>query len=222
MIRVAVVDDEALVRRGLTVLLTMEADVEVVGEAHDGAGAIDLVRRTHPDVVLMDIRMPGTDGLAATRTLTGDPATSATKVLILTTFDLDEHVFAALRAGASGFLPKDTAPEELLRAIRVVAGGDALLAPAVTRRLVEEFVRRAPEPPVRRPPGMDTLTARELEMLRAVAQGLSNAEIAEQLFVSYATVKTHVSSLLAKLDVRDRAQLVVLAYDTGVVVPGGR
>ena len=222
MIRVAVVDDEALVRRGLTVLLTMEADVEVVGEAHDGAGAIDLVRRPHPDVVLMDIRMPGTDGLAATRTLTGDPATSATKVLILTTFDLDEHVFAALRAGASGFLPKDTAPEELLRAIRVVAGGDALLAPAVTRRLVEEFVRRAPEPPVRRPPGMDTLTARELEMLRAVAQGLSNAEIAEQLFVSYATVKTHVSSLLAKLDVRDRAQLVVLAYDTGVVVPGGR
>ena len=222
MIRVAVVDDEALVRRGLTVLLTMEADIEVVGEAQDGAGAIDLVRRTHPDVVLMDIRMPGTDGLAATRTLTADPATAATKVLILTTFDLDEHVFAALRAGASGFLPKDTAPKELLRAIRVVAGGDALLAPAVTRRLVEEFVRRAPEPPVKRPPGLDTLTARELEMLRAVAQGLSNAEIAEQLFVSYATVKTHVSSLLTKLDMRDRAQLVVLAYDAGIVVPGGQ
>ena len=222
MIRVAVVDDEALVRRGLTVLLTMEPDVEVVGEAQDGAGAISLVRRTSPDVVLMDIRMPGTDGLAATRTLTADPATAATRVLILTTFDLDEHVFAALRAGASGFLPKDTAPEELLHAIRVVAGGDALLAPAVTRRLVEEFVRRSPEPPVRRPPGMDALTARELEVLLAVAQGLSNAEIAEQLFVSYATVKTHVSSLLTKLDMRDRAQLVVLAYDTGVVVPGAR
>jgi DNA-binding NarL/FixJ family response regulator len=222
MIRVAVVDDEALVRRGLTVLLTMEPDIDVVGEAQDGAGAISLVRRTQPDVVLMDIRMPGTDGLAATRALIADPATAGTRVLILTTFDLDENVFAALRAGASGFLPKDTAPDELLRAIRVVAGGDALLAPAVTRRLIEEFVRRAPEPPARRPPGLDSLTARELEVLRAVAQGLSNAEIAEQLFVSYATVKTHVSSLLTKLDMRDRAQLVVLAYDAGVVVPGTR
>jgi len=221
MIRVAVVDDEALVRRGLTVLLTLEPDVEVVGEAQDGAGAVDLVRRTHPDVVLMDIRMPGTDGLAATRTLTGDPGTATTKVLILTTFDLDEHVFAALRAGASGFLPKDTAPEELLHAIRVVAAGEALLAPTVTRRLVEEFVRRSPESPVGRPKGFDSLTARELEMLRAVARGLSNAEIAEQLFVSYATVKTHVSNLLTKLDARDRAQLVVLAYDSGVVVARG-
>ncbi len=221
MIRVAVVDDEALVRRGLTLLLTMEPDFEVVGEAQDGAGAVDLVRRTHPDVVLMDIRMPGTDGLAATRTLTGDPATATTRVLILTTFDLDEHVFTALRAGASGFLPKDTAPEELLHAIRVVAGGEALLAPAVTRRLVEEFVRHSPHSPLGRPPGLASLTARELEMLRAVAQGLSNAEIAEQMFVSYATVKTHVSSLLTKLDARDRAQLVVLAYDGGVVVPRG-
>ena len=220
MIRVAVVDDEALVRRGLTVLLTMEPDVEVVGEAQDGAGAVDLVRRTHPDVVLMDIRMPGTDGLAATRTLTGDPATATTKVLILTTFDLDEHVFAALRAGASGFLPKDTAPDELLRALRVVAAGESLLAPGVTRRLIEEFVRRSPSP-TRPPTGLDRLTEREVEVLRSVAAGRSNQEIATDLFVSYGTAKTHVSSLLTKLAARDRAQLVVLAYEAGLVAPGG-
>lgn len=222
MIRVAVVDDEALVRRGLTVLLRMEPDIDVVGEAGDGDAAVALVRREHPDVVLMDIRMPRTDGLTATRTLLADPATAGTRVLVLTTFDLDEHVFAALRAGASGFLPKDTAPEDLLRAIRVIADGEALLAPTVTRRLIEEFVRRAPAPPSRGVVGLDLLTEREVEVLRAVALGRTNAEIAADLFVSYATVKTHVSRLLAKLQARDRAQLVLLAYESGVVVPGGR
>ena len=192
----------------------------MVGEARDGADAITLVRRARPDVVLMDIRMPGTDGLAATRELMADPTTATTRVLILTTFDLDEHVFAAIRAGASGFLPKDTAPEELLTAIRVVAGGDALLAPNVTRRLIEEFVRRSPELPTGRAPGLALLTSREREVLRAVARGRSNAEIAQDLFVSYATVKTHVSRLLTKLSVRDRAQLVVLSYENAVVTPG--
>ena len=222
MIRVAVVDDEALVRRGLTVLLRMEPDIDVIGEAGDGDAAVALVRREHPDVVLMDIRMPRTDGLTATRTLLADPATAATRVLVLTTFDLDEHVFAALRAGASGFLPKDTAPEDLLRAIRVIADGEALLAPTVTRRLIEEFVRRAPAPVSRGVAGLDLLTEREVEVLRAVALGRTNAEIAGDLYVSYATVKTHVSRLLAKLQARDRAQLVLLAYESGLVVPGGR
>ena len=220
MIRVAVVDDEALVRRGLTVLLDREEGVEVVGDASDGHGAVALVRRDHPDVVLMDIRMPGMDGLAATRAILGDPATASTRVLILTTFDLDAHVFAAVRAGASGFLPKDTAPDELLSAIRVVAAGDALLSPKVTRRLIEEFVRRAPDAPAALPAGLDQLTDRELEVLRAVARGRSNSEIAEDLVVSYATVKTHVSRLLMKLGVRDRAQLVMVAYEGGVLVPG--
>lgn len=222
MIRVAVVDDEALVRRGLTVLLRLEPDIDVVGEAEDGTGAVALVRREKPDVVLMDIRMPRGDGLTATRTLTADPATSATRVLVLTTFDMDEHVFAALRAGASGFLPKDTAPEDLLAAIRVVAAGESLLAPSVTRRLIEEFVRRAPQVPPSVPPGFESLTERELDVLRAVAAGRSNQEIAGDLVVSYGTVKTHVSSLLMKLGCRDRAQLVMLAYESGVVVPGGR
>ncbi len=222
MIRVGVVDDEALVRRGLTVLLRLEPDLDVVGEAENGEGALRLVRREHPDVVLMDIRMPGMDGLAATRALAADPETAGTKVLVLTTFDLDEHVFAAVRAGASGFLPKDTAPEDLLHAIRVVADGQALLAPAVTRRLIEEFVRRSPQAAPDAPAGLDQLTEREREVLRAVAQGRSNAEIAEELVVSYATVKTHVSRLLMKLGVRDRAQLVVLAYEGGIVRPGAR
>ena len=220
MIRIAVVDDEALVRRGLTVLLDREDGVEVVGDASDGHGAVALVRREHPDVVLMDIRMPGMDGLAATRAILGDPATASTRILVLTTFDLDEHVFAAVRAGASGFLPKDTAPDELLTAIRVVAAGDALLSPKVTRRLIEEFVRRAPDAPAALPSGLDQLTERELEVLRAVARGRSNSEIAEDLVVSYATVKTHVSRLLMKLGVRDRAQLVMVAYEGGVLVPG--
>ncbi|WP_225753274.1 response regulator transcription factor [Actinotalea sp. Marseille-Q4924] len=220
MIRVAVVDDEALVRRGLSVLLRSEPDIDVVGEAADGTAAVALARREHPDVMLMDIRMPRTDGLTATRQLAVDPETAGTRVLVLTTFDLDEHVFAAMRAGASGFLPKDTAPEDLLHAIRVVAAGDALLSPGATRRLVEEFVRRAPAPPAGRPAGFDQLTEREVEVLRLVAAGLSNAELAERLVVSYGTVKTHVSNLLMKLDARDRAQLVMLAYEAGLVVPG--
>ena len=219
MIRVAVVDDEALVRRGLTVLLRLEPGLDVVGEAEDGAAAIALVRREHPDVVLMDIRMPGTDGLAATRALMADPDTAATRVIILTTFDLDEYVFGAIRAGASGFLPKDTTPEELLTAIRVVADGDSLLAPKATRRLIEEFVRQSPVPEPVRPPGLDQLTDREIEVLRSVARGRSNAEIADELVISYATAKSHVSSLLAKLQVRDRAQLVMLAYEHGIVTP---
>jgi DNA-binding NarL/FixJ family response regulator len=220
MIRVVVVDDEALVRRGLTLLLRLEPDLEVVGEAAEGAAAVALVRRERPDVVLMDIRMPGTDGLTATRTLMGDPATASTRVLILTTFDLDEHVFAAIRAGASGFLLKDTPPDALLSAIHVVAGGDALLAPTVTRRLIEEFVRRSPKAPTAQATGLDLLTDREIEVLRSVAHGRSNAEIADELFISYATAKTHVSRLLTKLQVRDRAQLVMLAYENGVVSPG--
>ena len=222
MIRVVVVDDEALVRRGLTVLLRLESDIDVVGEADNGEDALRLVRREHPDVVLMDIRMPVMDGLSATRAIAADPGTAGTKVVILTTFDLDEHVFAAIRAGASGFLPKDTAPDDLLHAIRVVADGQALLAPTVTRRLIEEFVRRAPHQPPDHAPGFDQLTEREIEVLRAVAQGRSNAEIAVELVVSYATVKTHVSRLLMKLHARDRAQLVVLAYEGGIVRPGAR
>jgi len=220
MIRVAVVDDEALVRRGLTLLLRLEPELEVVGEAADGAAAVALVRRERPDVVLMDIRMPGTDGLTATRTLMADPGTASTRVLILTTFDQDEYVFAAIRAGASGFLLKDTPPDQLLAAIHVVAGGDALLAPAVTRRLIEEFVRRSPKDPRMPATGLDLLTDRETEVLRAVAHGRSNAEIAAELFISYATAKTHVSRLLTKLQVRDRAQLVMLAYENGIVSPG--
>ncbi len=220
MIRVAVVDDEALVRRGLTLLLRLEPDLEVVGEAADGAAAVALVRRERPDVVLMDIRMPGTDGLTATRTLMADPDTTATRVLILTTFDQDEYVFTAIRAGASGFLLKDTPPEALLEAIHVVAAGEALLAPTVTRRLIEEFVRRSPQEPTAHDTSLDLLTDREIEVLRAVAHGRSNAEIAVELFISYATAKTHVSRLLTKLQVRDRAQLVMLAYENGVVSPG--
>jgi DNA-binding NarL/FixJ family response regulator len=220
MIRVAVVDDEALVRRGLTLLLRLEPELEVVGEAADGAAAVALVRRERPEVVLMDIRMPGTDGLTATRTLMGDPGTASTRVLILTTFDQDEYVFAAIRAGASGFLLKDTPPDQLLTAIHVVAGGDALLAPTVTRRLIEEFVRRSPQDPSVPATGLDLLTDRETEVLRAVAHGRSNAEIATELFISYATAKTHVSRLLTKLQVRDRAQLVMLAYENGIVSPG--
>jgi DNA-binding NarL/FixJ family response regulator len=220
VIRVAVVDDEALVRRGLTLLLRLEPELEVVGEAGDGSAAVALVRREHPDVVLMDIRMPGTDGLTATRTLMADPATASTRVLILTTFDLDEYVFAAIRAGASGFLLKDTPPDQLLSAIHVVAGGDALLAPTVTRRLIEEFLRRSPKDPHVPAAGLDLLTDREIEVLRAVAHGRSNAEIATELFISYATAKTHVSRLLTKLQVRDRAQLVMLAYENGIISPG--
>ncbi|QGG94393.1 response regulator [Actinomarinicola tropica] len=220
MIRVAVADDQALVRSGFSVLLGSAPDIEVVGEAGDGREAIELVRRERPDVVLMDIRMPEVDGLEATRTITADPATAGTRVLVLTTFDLDEYVFEALRGGASGFLLKDTLPADLLAAVRVVAGGEALLAPNVTRRLIEQVVRGADAPTLAMPPGMDQLTEREREVLVAVAQGLSNAEIAEALFMSHATAKTHVSRVLTKLDARDRAQLVVLAYESGLVSPG--
>ena len=218
-IRVAVADDQALVRSGFAVLLRSEAGIEVVGEAADGAEAVELVCREHPDVVLMDIRMPEMDGLEATSRIA--VAAPATRVLILTTFDLDEYVFGALRAGASGFLLKDTQPEELLAAVRVIAAGEALLAPKVTRRLIEQFVEHEPKPAAPAPhPGLDTLTQREHEVLAAVARGLSNAEIAEELFVSQATAKTHVSRLLMKLDARDRAQLVVIAYEAGIAIPG--
>jgi len=220
VIRVAVADDQALVRSGFVVLLRSDAGIDVVGEAANGREAVDLARRARPDVILMDIRMPDMDGLEATRQITADEAGSSTRVLILTTFDLDEYVFEALRAGASGFLLKDTLPEDLLAAVRVVAAGEALLAPKVTRRLIEQFVHQPPVEPSAPPPGMATLTGREREVLAAVARGLSNAEIAEQLFMSHATAKTHVSHLLTKLDARDRAQLVMLAYETGAVVPG--
>jgi DNA-binding NarL/FixJ family response regulator len=220
VIRVAVADDQALVRSGFAVLLRSADGIEVVGEAANGAEAVEVVQREKPDVILMDIRMPEMDGLEATRRITSSEATASTSVLILTTFDLDEYVFEALRAGASGFLLKDTLPDDLLAAVRVVAEGSALLAPKVTRRLIEHFVQ-APAPTTAQPvPGLDTLTEREREVLSAVAHGLSNAEIAEQLFMSHATAKTHVSRLLTKLYARDRAQLVMIAYEAGIVSPG--
>jgi DNA-binding NarL/FixJ family response regulator len=220
VIRVVVADDQALVRSGFSVLLKTADDIEVVGEASDGREAVDVVTRERPDVVLMDIRMPQTDGLEATRRITADDRLANTKVLILTTFDLDEYVFEALRAGASGFLLKDALPHDLLAAVRVVAGGQALLAPSVTRHLMEEFVRRPATGASKPPPWLDTLTTRETEVLGAVARGLSNHEIADSLFMSPATAKTHVSRLLTKLQARDRAQLVMLAYEAGVVAPG--
>jgi DNA-binding NarL/FixJ family response regulator len=222
VIRVAVVDDQALVRSGFAVLLRSADGIEVVGEGSDGHQAVELARRTRPDLILMDIRMPEMDGLEATRLITSDEATASTRILILTTFDLDEYVFEALRAGASGFLLKDTLPDELLAAVRVVASGEALLAPKVTSRLIEQFVQQRPAAPAPPHPGLGTLTDREREVLGAVARGLSNAEIGEQLFMSHATAKTHVSRLLTKLDARDRAQLVMFAYEAGVVVPRSR
>jgi DNA-binding NarL/FixJ family response regulator len=218
MIRVAVVDDQALVRSGFSVLLRSAEDLEVVGEAADGAEAVALVRREEPDVVLMDIRMPTMDGLEATRRILASG--SETRVLILTTFDLDEYVYEALRAGASGFLLKDTLPDELLAAVRVVASGEALLAPKITTRLIADFVQRPAQPERAANHDLRLLTEREAEVLAAVARGLSNAEVAEQLFMSHATAKTHVSRLLSKLGARDRAQLVVIAYEAGVVTPG--
>jgi DNA-binding NarL/FixJ family response regulator len=222
VIRVAVVDDQALVRSGFAVLLRSADGIEVVGEGSDGREAVELARRSRPDVILMDIRMPEMDGLEATRRITSDEATTSTRILILTTFDLDEYVFEALRAGASGFLLKDTLPDELLAAVRVIAGGEALLAPKVTSRLIEQFVQQRPAAPAQPHPGLGTLTDREREVLGAVARGLSNAEIAEHLLMSHATAKTHVSRLLTKLDARDRAQLVMVAYEAGVVVPRSR
>ena len=218
LIRVAVVDDQALMRTGFKMILESDAGIEVVAEAENGREALDMVRQARPDVVLMDIRMPELDGVEATRQLMDDPDV-VSRVLILTTFDLDEYVYAALRAGAAGFLLKDTPPEQLIEAVRVVAGGDALLAPSITRRLVEEFARNAPATASSHA-GLDELTERETEVLVAMARGLSNAEIAESLFVGETTVKTHVGRVLMKLGVRDRVQAVVAAYETGVVRPG--
>jgi DNA-binding NarL/FixJ family response regulator len=216
------VDDQALVRSGFAVLLRSADGIEVVGEGSDGREAVELARQTRPDVMLMDIRMPEMDGLEATRRITSDEVTASTRILILTTFDFDEYVFEALRAGASGFLLKDTLPDELLAAVRVVASGEALLAPKVTRRLIEQFVQQQPAAAAPPHPGLGTLTDREREVLGAIARGLSNAEIAEHLFMSHGTAKTHVSRLLTKLDARDRAQLVMVAYEAGVVVPRSR
>ena len=219
MIRVGVADDQALVRSGFCVLLRSEPDIEVVGEAANGVEAVQLACREKPDVMLMDIRMPEMDGLEATRQITTAEATQTTRVLILTTFDLDEYVFDALRAGASGFLLKDTQPVDLLTAVRVIADGEALLAPKITRRLIEEFAR-SPTPAVIASVPIASLTERELEVFAAIAKGMSNAEIAEQLFMSHATAKTHVSHLLTKLNARDRAQLVMLAYEAGIATRG--
>ncbi len=221
MIRVVLADDQALVRAGFRLLLDTEDGFEVVGDAADGTEAIALARAHHPDIVVMDVRMPGLDGLAATRQITADPTLAEVRVLVLTTFDVDEYVYEALRSGASGFLLKDTEPVDLLRALRVVAGGEALLAPTVTRRLIAEFLTR---PDQRR---LDTsvlreLTEREREVLALVAAGMSNDEIAAQLVISPATARTHVSRILTKVHARDRAQLVVLAYESGLVTPHPR
>jgi DNA-binding NarL/FixJ family response regulator len=217
-IRVVVADDQALVRSGFLALLRSEDNIDVVGEAANGYEAVKIAKAERPDVILMDIRMPEMDGLEATRLITADPALTAVRILVLTTFDLDAYVHEALRAGASGFLLKDTLPAELLAAVRVVAAGDALLAPSITRRLIEDFVRR-PIQPID-DPRLATLTNREREVLTAVAKGRSNAELADELFMSHATAKTHVSHLLTKFAARDRAQLVVVAYETGLITPG--
>ena len=218
MIRVLLVDDQALVRAGFRALLAAEPDVEVVAEAGDGEAAVREALRTRPDVVLLDIRMPGTDGLAATRRILTDPGLAETRVVILTTFELDEYVFEAIRSGASGFLVKDTDPADLVRAVRAVAGGEALLSPGVTRRLIEHFA--AQPDPGRALPSLAGLTDREREVLSLVAAGLTNEEIAARLVVSPLTAKTHVSRIMTKVGARDRAQLVVAAYESGMVRPG--
>jgi DNA-binding NarL/FixJ family response regulator len=218
MIRVLLVDDQALVRAGLRALLDAQADICVVGEAGDGAAAAQLTADLVPDVVLMDIRMPGIDGLTATKSITADPRLADVRIVMLTTFDLDEYVFEALRSGASGFLVKDTEPVELIRAVRAVASGDALLSPRATRSLVEEYAARAK--PADLSPELDFLTDREREVMTLVAAGLSNDEIGERLYISPTTAKTHVSRAMIKLGARERAQLVVYAYETGHVRPG--
>jgi DNA-binding NarL/FixJ family response regulator len=217
VIRVVLVDDQALVRGGFRALLDAQDDIEVVGEAANGDDAIALVRAERPDIVLMDIRMPGLDGLSATATLAADPTLAGSRIVILTTFELDEYVFEALRIGAAGFLVKDTEPAELIRAVRAVAEGDALLSPGVTRRLIEEFANRAKVPVDAAP--LRELTDREREVVALVGEGLSNDEIAERLIMSPATAKTHVSRAMIKVGARDRAQLVVLAYESGLVRP---
>ncbi|MFF9074688.1 response regulator [Streptomyces sp. NPDC014735] len=218
MIRVLLADDQLLVRAGFRALLDAQPDIGVVGEAADGEEAVRLVRELRPDTVLMDIRMPLLDGLAATRAITGDTALNGVKVVMLTTFELDEYVFEAIRSGASGFLVKDTEPDELLRAVRAVVDGDALLSPGVTRRLIAEFAARSKGPVAAAGPG--GLTEREREVMALVGMGLSNEEIARRLVVSPLTAKTHVSRAMVKLGARDRAQLVVLAYESGLVRPG--
>ncbi|WP_097233211.1 response regulator [Streptomyces zhaozhouensis] len=217
-VRVVLADDQMLVRAGFRSILSDEDDIEVVGEAADGAEAVELAASLRPDVVLMDIRMPGTDGLAATERIVADPRLSEVRVVILTTFDVDDYVYGALRAGASGFLVKDTEPMELLHAIRVCARGDALISPTVTRRLIAEFAGRARQPDPS--PRLNALTEREREVMGLVGAGLTNDEIARRLVVSPATAKTHVSRVMTKLGVRDRAQLVILAYETGMITPG--
>jgi DNA-binding NarL/FixJ family response regulator len=215
--RVLLVDDQPLLRTGFRMILSAESDLTVVGEAGDGASAVELARRLKPDVVLMDIRMPGMDGIQATRALAGPGVEDPIKVLMLTTFGLDEYVVESLRAGASGFLLKDAPAEDLVEAIRIVAAGEALLAPSVTRRLLDRVASRLPPANDDRIPALSELTEREMEVLKLLARGLSNAEIAEKLVVSETTVKTHVSRVLAKLDLRDRVQAVILAYETGLV-----
>jgi DNA-binding NarL/FixJ family response regulator len=219
MIRILLVDDQALVRAGFRMILDAEPNMDVVGEAGDGREAIDQVRLHSPDVVLMDIRMPELDGLEATRRIL-ESGEDAPKILMLTTFDLDEYVYEALRAGASGFLLKDTPPEQLVSAIEVISQGDALLSPTITRRVISEFVKGTGPKPQAQFPRLDDLTAREREVLMLIARGLSNAEIAKTLFVSETTVKTHVARILMKLNLRDRVQAVVLAYESGTVQPG--
>jgi DNA-binding NarL/FixJ family response regulator len=218
MIRVVLADDQELVRAGFRALLDAQEDLEVVGEAGDGDEAVRLAQRQRPDIVLMDIRMPGTDGLAATRAIVADERLAGVRVVILTTFELDEYVFEAVRSGASGFIVKNTKPAELLQAVRAVAAGDALLSPSVTRRLIREFAARTREVPAM--PSLDALTEREREVMALVAEGLTNDEIAERLVVSRLTAKTHVSRAMVKLGARDRIQLVVIAYESGLVRPG--
>lgn len=218
MIRVLLADDHWLVRAGFRSILDDEDDIEVVGEAGDGRAAVSACRELRPDVVLMDIRMPGKDGLEAAREITGDARLASVKVVILTTFDLDDYVYGALRAGATGFLVKDSEPEELLHAVRVAARGDALISPSVTRRLIAEFASRVKD--IEPDPRLDVLTAREREVMRLVAAGLTNDEIAARLVLSPSTAKTHVSRIMTKLGARDRSQVVVMAYESGLVSPG--
>ena len=220
MILVAVADDQPLIRAGLRAMFDQAGDVQLVGEAADGRAAVELARRHRPHVLLMDVRMPVMDGIEATRRIAADPAAAGVRVVVLTTFDVDEYVYGALRAGASGFLLKDAPPEQVFAAVRVVAAGDALIDPAVTRRLIAEFARRPPAAPPRQAPALAQLTGREREVLALVGRGLSNAEVAGRLVISQATAKTHVARILAKLQARDRAQLVVLAYESGLVRPG--
>ena len=219
MIRVGIVDDQQLMRTGFEMILSSEPDMEVVGCASNGREGLELVRTHQPDVVLMDIRMPELDGLEATKAIAADPGID-TRVLVLTTFDLDEYVYGAIRAGASGFLLKDSPTDELLRAVRLIAAGEALLSPSVTKTLIEEFARNEPAAPVAAPDLVDALTARETEVWQLIAKGLSNSEIAEELILGETTVKTHVSRVLMKLGVRDRVQAVVAAYESGVIRPG--